>query len=413
LIHSTFLDAFDPRQNSSTYGRDTDWAEQYVDMRRTNTPEFDNTDLILPRAFNLDVTALDPGSDNTGIHAHAWPYQWYQMTIDEPLGEFGFHLTLEAGNAQLPSHDDPPDDPKFPRGAGCRLHPGSNLNALGRCQIELRAPETRKETVCDNLAQCNDQVKIVSKPINVPEESVDYNAFDTKGVIGLSTDSSTLKKAAAPNGATSQASVRTSLHLDITKPINTLQFGYQFMTEGEGLLSVFIDNQVVSKIDQRLSPVGQLIPSLPIPLGQVAPGLHILSFRLDRFTDQALAMEISKIQTVNRQSFKICQGKLVTLIGTDGDDTLVGTMGDDVIDGLAGNDTIRGRGGNDVICGRSGNDTLGGGGGNDIIAGSGGDDTLYGRRGNDQLKGGGGIDTLDGGADIDSCVTGEKNINCE
>jgi RTX calcium-binding nonapeptide repeat (4 copies) len=302
----------------------------------------------LPRAFNLDVTALDPEPDNLdGTHADAWPYRWYQTTIGKPLGEFGFPLALEAGNAQLPSHD----DPKFSRGAGCRLNPRSNLDALDGCQIEFRAPEIRRESVCLDLSQCADQVEILNldDPANSPTGSVNYANFETQGVIGLSTDSSTLKKAAAPDGATSQASVRTSLHLDITKPINTLQFGYQFMTQGEELLSVFIDNQVVSKIDQRLSPVGQLIPSLPIPLGQVAPGLHILSFRLDRFTDQALAMEISKIQTVNRQSFKICQGKLVTLIGTDGDDTLVGTMGDDVIDGLAGNDTIRGRGGSEGI----------------------------------------------------------------
>jgi hypothetical protein len=279
LIHSTFLDAFDPRQNSSTYGRGADWAEHYVDMRRTNTPEFDNTDLILPRVFNLDVTALDLGSDNTGTHAHAWPHQWYQTTIDEPLGEFGFPLALEAGNAQFLSHD----DPKFPRGAGCRLNPNSNLNTLNGCQIELRAPETNREIVCTNLADCNDQVKIVSEPINVPAGSVSYTAFPTQGVIGLSTDSSTLKKAASDK-AVSRAAIRTSIPLDIKQPINILRFDYQFKNRAQGLLSVFIDNQVLHKFDQRLSKNKEGVnPSRPIPLGQVPLGKHILSFRIDTF----------------------------------------------------------------------------------------------------------------------------------
>ena len=409
LIHSTFLDAFDPRQNSSTYGRGADWAEHYVDMRRTNTPEFDNTDLILPRTFNLDVTALDLGLDNTGTHAHAWPHQWYQTTIDKPLGEFGFPLALEAGNTQLLSHD----DPKFPRGAGCRLNPNSNLDALDGCQIKVRAPETEREIVCTNLADCNDRVEIVSQPINVPQESVDDTALLTEGVIGLSTDSPKLKKAASDK-AVSRASVRTSIPLDIKQPINTLRFDYQFKNKAQGLLSVFIDNQVLHKFDQRLSKNKEGVnPSHPIPLGQVPLGKHILSFRIDKFKDQPLAVEISKIRTENIQSDHNCQGKSVTVIGTDGDDTLVGTLGDDVIDGLAGNDTIRGRGGDDVICGRGGDDTLRGGGGNDSLGGGGGNDALKGGSSNDQLKGGGGADKLDGGADIDSCIKGEENLNCE
>ena len=53
-----------------------------------------------------------------------------------------------------------------------------------------------------------------------------------------------------------------------------------------------------------------------------------------------------------------CDGEVVTIVGTEGDDVIVGTPGDDVIHGLGGIDNIEGRGGNDIICGGLGDDTL-------------------------------------------------------
>jgi subtilisin family serine protease len=73
---------------------------------------------------------------------------------------------------------------------------------------------------------------------------------------------------------------------------------------------------------------------------------------------------------------RICNGKLVTIIGTPGADTLNGTAGADVIAGLGGEDTINGGGGNDTICGGAGNDSLRGGAGADSLNGDDGADTL-------------------------------------
>jgi len=88
-----------------------------------------------------------------------------------------------------------------------------------------------------------------------------------------------------------------------------------------------------------------------------------------------------------------CNGKIVTILGTQGNDFINGTPGPDVIHGLGGNDTINGLGGNDVICGGDGNDTLDGGKGND---------------------------TLDGGKGTDECINGPSGAgilvapkNCE
>lgn len=93
-----------------------------------------------------------------------------------------------------------------------------------------------------------------------------------------------------------------------------------------------------------------------------------------------------------------CDGRPVTIRGTNGPDTLLGTSGPDVIAGLKGDDVINGGDGSDVICGGVGNDTLIGGAGFD---------TLLGERG---------ADFLDGGVNDDVCLGGtqrDRVRNCE
>jgi len=74
-----------------------------------------------------------------------------------------------------------------------------------------------------------------------------------------------------------------------------------------------------------------------------------------------------------------CDGKVATIVGTEGIDRINGTPGDDVIVGLHGKDVIHGRGGNDTICAYrdfTGADSIPGG--TDLLFGEGGSDTLIG-----------------------------------
>jgi hypothetical protein len=104
----------------------------------------------------------------------------------------------------------------------------------------------------------------------------------------------------------------------------------------------------------------------------------------------------------------LCNGKVTTMVGTDGPEELTGTPGPDVIAGLNGDDAIGGLGGNDVICAGDGADNVFGGDGNDKI---------FGQGGNDQLFGGDGTDSLDGGTGQDQCFggpgTGDTATACE
>ncbi|MGI9601004.1 MAG: hypothetical protein ACR2QE_03910 [Acidimicrobiales bacterium] len=96
-----------------------------------------------------------------------------------------------------------------------------------------------------------------------------------------------------------------------------------------------------------------------------------------------------------------CQGRRVTLAGTEADDVLVGTPGVDVIAGLAGDDVIEGRGGDDIVCGGAGNDIINGGKGSDDLFGGAGADNIKGFRGKDFIYGGPGDDRLNGGSGRD------------
>jgi hypothetical protein len=63
----------------------------------------------------------------------------------------------------------------------------------------------------------------------------------------------------------------------------------------------------------------------------------------------------------------LCDGKVVTVIGTPGDDILRGTPDGDVIAGLGGDDAILAGAGDDVICGGDGADRLYGDPGDDVL----------------------------------------------
>ncbi len=102
-----------------------------------------------------------------------------------------------------------------------------------------------------------------------------------------------------------------------------------------------------------------------------------------------------------------CNGKIVTITGTNGSDVINGTQGNDVIHGLRGNDVIHGLGGNDSICGASGMDTIYGDSGRDFLGGGPQSDKLYGGDGPDRMIGYTGNDLLQGGKHADVMIGGD------
>jgi hypothetical protein len=96
-----------------------------------------------------------------------------------------------------------------------------------------------------------------------------------------------------------------------------------------------------------------------------------------------------------------------TLNGSAEDDavlTILGTQNDDTITGGALGGTLSGNGGADIINGGDGDDTINGGAGNDTLNGQGDDDTISGGDGDDTITGGAGQNTLTGGDGADNFI---------
>ncbi|KQR11723.1 S8 family serine peptidase [Cellulomonas sp. Leaf334] len=108
-----------------------------------------------------------------------------------------------------------------------------------------------------------------------------------------------------------------------------------------------------------------------------------------------------------------CDGRVATIVGTDGPDRLVGTNKADVIVAGAGDDVVTGGNGEDVVCGGPGADTLSGGNGGDRLFGEDGDDRLTGDNGDDTLHAGAGTDRADGSNGRDRCEASETTTSCE
>ncbi len=128
-----------------------------------------------------------------------------------------------------------------------------------------------------------------------------------------------------------------------------------------------------------------------------------LTIKRDRFTRVGIvallvSATITALPGSSHAGNLTCDGKNVTLAGTEGNDTLIGSEGIDVIHGLGGDDLIRGLGGNDTICGGDGDDQLYGGKRADRIFGGAGADLLSGGSGRDRLSGGSGDDIINGGS---------------
>jgi hypothetical protein len=111
----------------------------------------------------------------------------------------------------------------------------------------------------------------------------------------------------------------------------------------------------------------------------------------------ALAIALCAAVSDEAQAALLCDGKAVTIKGSNGADVLKGTAKPDVIAGRGGADTIKGRGGDDKVCGGDGPDRLLGQAGYDRLL----DDSAE-------------TDTLVGGADLDVCSrSNEDTVDCD
>jgi uncharacterized delta-60 repeat protein len=168
----------------------------------------------------------------------------------------------------------------------------------------------------------------------------------------------------------------------------SLDTGFGF---GGGTLTLFSPGSVDIAFGLAAQPDGQLVAAGT----SIVPGDPAsFNFAVARYDGGLTGRSTDRLGA--RANLR-CQGRVVTIRGTSGNDRLRGTNGADVIHGLAGNDLISGFDGNDIVCGGRGRDRLLGGNGRDRLFGDGADDRLYGEKGRDTLDGGPGRDVCNPG----------------
>jgi fibro-slime domain-containing protein len=291
IIHATFLDAFAPYGSENIYGAGAQYAEQNVDLR-----PLPYTDATLFFAYNFNVTGLDPSPDDPleALLGHRWPIDWYKQSIGSPTEHsFGFPLSFEGYNGS------------FLKSLFEGLFPGlgndppahySELKNLFRNPLEINRGGMC--TLIDNIS-----LACSSHPDTL-RRIADYSRLIGSWITGEIRKSitgvvETIDDSIRGWLATLSTGSPVWLEAPITtpEPFNLIKFDYQFLSAAgsQGILTVFVDDQLVYKIDERITDPG-INTTQDIPVGHLSPGQHTLGFRLDPFTAVQSVARISSIQ---------------------------------------------------------------------------------------------------------------------
>jgi flagellar hook assembly protein FlgD len=282
----TFLDAFDKNNNNSDLGKNADYSEHYVDTRIWGSK---STDFNLKYAFNFDVSDLDDTHwwneflrpDRYAIWRHGWPYTFYTRSNNDKDYAFGFVLSKEFLD---PLNNDWRYNDKFTNGCCRPPYNGYDQCGIGNstCPTEGVALKILHETtvfIGGVIGDIYEVTRKIEQSIDgIIEETFEQTGEMYKTILTLMTKSP----------------VWVKYEVNIQNKVNILNFKNKFLSQSEGLLSVFLDDQIVYKSDERLAlPEGDATGN--IPLGEIQPGKHILTFRLDPFSAKQSSVAISDI----------------------------------------------------------------------------------------------------------------------
>lgn len=284
-IHLTFFDAYDPLaiitadgQLISGYGEYADFVDNYVDTRTLDSiliGELDATKLLMPNAFNIDVTAWDkreePLPPLTAPFRHEWPYLFYnEWTFTPMIYDLGYRLALESGSF-------PPIDRE--KGEICNLSEDGQLG----------------QPICDHFGNVFDWLGSNEQFRTIGDTSVVVTQI-TNSVTGVSQIFSNplgllnywLLETGSP--------IWTNMEISLMDPVDSLQFDYEFLSEigAEGYLTVFFDGILIGHIDERYGN-NEITTTPRFSLGSVLPGVHNLSIRVDPYTGVKSSIKLSNV----------------------------------------------------------------------------------------------------------------------
>ena len=269
VIHETFLDPYNPWWVAgSRYGEHATWSDSYVDRGLVWT------DSCLSDAYTVDITELfDPLDVDKGAIAagHGWPIRYYLRTMDGEL-PYGYEWAEASGSDNSPATN----ASALPKGRRLLLDwNGAEITWTETEGCSNRVSRRQQKNCTGALSYWNAR--------NVFFSDADYASVDLDGGCGAS---ELLLQSGSPHWA--RVEVETTSH------VNRLQFHYEFETAAEGVLRVFVNGTLVHELDQGVLGAGRFA-TRDIFVGELQPGIHAITFRIDAYSDAQARVRISDL----------------------------------------------------------------------------------------------------------------------
>ncbi len=358
-IHLTFLDPYEPDTNRlqkvniggvnyglSFYGKNADWSDSYVDTEPSIADLFglEGANLYISKAYSFNVTAADPATNRDVNTAHGWPVKYYRNTLDSSQNSpFGFAYSLasdESGNDGYRL-----DDLRSNAGEICVILDAQSNSCAPSYSPTSFVPTTRNRVFLTNLiigaselarlssnaafkpwyilfpAQA-EQVRysitgliedsisrldlcenVALAALNPLEQTSCFSVLLTAvssaaNASGLSgSNDVSIPESIEPGPAWAEYSIETG------EDTNSVSFVYLSDGSPESILSVWLDGELVAKIDQKFTPTNdpQFVIDLPLSTTLEA-GSHTLALRLDSYDASAGSrLQVANISLGNNE----------------------------------------------------------------------------------------------------------------
>lgn len=94
--------------------------------------------------------------------------------------------------------------------------------------------------------------------------------------------------------------VWSKMDLNIKESVNALTFDYEFLSAAgaEGYVTVFVDDNVVGRIDERHVDSAGIHASERMYIGELAPGVHTVAVRIDPYTTVQSSLRLTNLKLI-------------------------------------------------------------------------------------------------------------------